>query len=172
MDNRGHDSLSESCLFLFVLACYAYCVSIPRYKGLIRMIDYTNPRWSKPHVAKIIEMRIDEQGETITCESLDGVTYELNLSGTKLHGFVSEHELLLAQQGAENVFPMWAEFGMTSPFVPYIEPLYTSGAFDRLRRNTRLKRFESTDGYQLLKRAHLVPVSIYSGEDLYYGQLF
>lgn len=134
------------------------------------MIDFGDSRWAKPHVVKITAMSVTPVGEVIACEALDGEHYELNLSGTKLQGFVSEY---IGRSSITGVgLPLWAEFGMVCPFVPYIERLFTSSAFDRLPRNERHRQFESDAGYLHLKRAHLVPVSIYDGEDLYYEQLF
>lgn len=143
------------------------CLIIP--ESGVAMIDFGHSRWASPHVSRIIEMVVTSAGEVLMCESLDGVRYELNLSGTKLHGFVTEYLGTMVQWKS---LPVCAEFGMVSPYVPYIEPLFTANEFDLLPRNVRHRRFESDEGYAQLKRTHLVPVSIYDGEDLYYEQLF
>lgn len=132
------------------------------------MIDFSESRWAKPHVAKVVDMAVTPAGEVLTCECLVGNQYALNLSGTKLHGFVTEY---IGTALEVKPLPIWVEFGMSSPFVPYIEPLFTSSEFDRLPRNLRLRAFESVDGYQQIKRTHLVPLSIYDREDLYYEKL-
>lgn len=150
------------------------------------MIDLRDTRWSKTQVAKIVDMVVNEDGEFIVCESLDGERYELNLVGTNLQGFVpsyiSDSEAMRSKLAGKRL-PLLVELGLSDSShhsglpIPFIELLLTSDEFDSenafdlercIAKDTGETDAKEVQIYQALKQRSVVPHSIHRGGNLYY----